>query len=185
MPARICSLINQIWRSKFLQNEKRATPARCQKGDLDSNCRDVALLFITGKICNRVLLNSLENAIDIRFRDKKAGFRNDRFCTVQTSTLSIILVQSLECDSPLYVNVVEADETLRCVAEHHKNHPEFLLGDDLQDDPWPAIHRYLSQNTGVWQGCLLSPFLFLLAEEPRREMTSNERSGHRRMTMTL
>ena len=98
-------LFRDIW-------EKEEVPAEWKegyliklpkKGDLTScsNYRGITLLSIPGKIFNRVILNSLKEAVDPHLRDHQAGFRKNRSCTDQIATLRIILEQSLEWSSPL------------------------------------------------------------------------------------
>ncbi|KAL5016141.1 hypothetical protein ScPMuIL_005730, partial [Solemya velum] len=83
-----------------------------KKGDLSScsNYRGITLLSIPGKVFNRVLLNRMKEAVDPQLRDQQAGFRKDRSCTDQIATLRIILEQSLEWNSPLYVNFIDYEK---------------------------------------------------------------------------
>ena len=77
-----------------------------KKGDL-SNCgnyRGIMLLSIPGKVFYRILLDRMKDVIDPQLRDQQAGFRKDRSCTDQIATLRIILEQSLEWNSPLFIN---------------------------------------------------------------------------------
>ncbi|KAJ8342710.1 hypothetical protein SKAU_G00326380 [Synaphobranchus kaupii] len=71
-----------------------------KKGDLSScsNYKGITLLSIPGKTFNRVLLNRMKDAVDPQLQ---AGFRKNRSCTDQITTLRIILEQSLEWNSPL------------------------------------------------------------------------------------
>ncbi|KAL3872436.1 hypothetical protein ACJMK2_040364 [Sinanodonta woodiana] len=80
-----------------------------KKGDLSScsNYRGITLLSIPGKVFNRILLNRMKEAVDPHLRDQQAGFRKERSCTDQIATLRIILEQSLEWNSPLYVNFLD------------------------------------------------------------------------------
>ena len=80
-----------------------------KKGAL-SNCanyRGVTLLGVSGKVFNRVLLNRMKDEVDTKFRDNQAGFRKDRSCVDQIATLRIIIEQSCEWNSPLYINFVD------------------------------------------------------------------------------
>ena len=52
-------------------------------------------------------IGKTENEVDIILRDHQADFRQDRGCIDQIATLRIIVEQSMEFDSSLYVNVVE------------------------------------------------------------------------------
>lgn len=56
------------------------------------------------KVFNRILLNRMKGPVDAQFRDQQAGFRKDRSCIDQIAMLRIIVEQSLEWNSPLYIN---------------------------------------------------------------------------------
>ncbi|VDP87756.1 unnamed protein product [Schistosoma mattheei] len=74
-----------------------------KKGDL-SKCEDyrgITLLSIPGKVCNWVLLNRMKDSVDAQLRDQQAGFRKDRSCTDQITTLRVIVEQSIEWNSSL------------------------------------------------------------------------------------
>jgi len=45
--------------------------------------------------------------VDAKSREEQAGFRKGRSCTDQIATLCIIIEQSLEWQSPLYVSFVD------------------------------------------------------------------------------
>ena len=59
---------------------------------------------------NRVLLNRTKDAIDPQLREKQAGFHTNRSSNDQIATLRIILEQSLEWNSPLYINFVDYEK---------------------------------------------------------------------------
>ncbi|RTG88635.1 uncharacterized protein DC041_0001072 [Schistosoma bovis] len=84
--------------------------------------------------------NTNEDAVDAQLRDQQAGFRRDRSCTDRIATQRIIVEQSE------IVNIIRNSyDGLQCIVVH---------GGQLAD---------ASQvGTEVRQGCLLSPFLFLL-----------------------
>jgi len=75
----------------------------------------ITLLSIPGKAFNRVLLNSMTDAIDPQLREQKAGFPLKRSCTDQITTLHIILAQSPDWNSPLYINFVDYENKVGSV----------------------------------------------------------------------
>ena len=88
-----------------------------KKGDLSScsNYRGITLLSIPSKVFSRVLLNRMREAIDTQLRDQQAGFRKERSCTDQIATLRIIVEQSLEWNSPLYINFIDYEKAFDSV----------------------------------------------------------------------
>ena len=58
------------------------------------------LLSTPGKVLNRVLLERMKEAVDLKLRDQQAGFRRNRSCADQIASLRIIVEQSLEWNSP-------------------------------------------------------------------------------------
>ena len=151
-----------------------------KKGDLSncSNYRGITLLSVPGKVFNRILLNRIKDVVDPHLRDQQAGFRKERSCTDQIATLRIILEQSLEWNTSLYVNFIDYEKAFDSVDREslwkllrHYGIPAKLT--NIIKNSYEGLScrvvngRQLSEafqvRTGVRQGCLLSPFLFLLA----------------------
>ena len=149
-----------------------------KKGDLSScsNYRGITLLSIPGKVFNRVLLNRIKDAIDPQLREQQAGFRKNRSCTDQIATLRIILEQSLEWNSPLYINFVDYEKAFDNVDRQtlwkllrHYGIPEKIT--NIIRNSYEGLTCRVVQGrqltdafevrTGVRQGCLLSPFIYL------------------------
>ena len=166
-----------------------------KKGDLSScsNYRGITLLSTPGKVFNRVLLNRMKDAVDPHLRDQQAGFRKNRSCTDQITTLRIILEQSLEWNSPLYVNFIDYEKAFDSVDRQtiwkllrHYGVPAKItniIRNSYEGMTCRVVHgQHLTDafqvRTGVRQGCLLSPFLFLLAIDwVMKTSTSQKRNG--------
>ncbi|CAH8530029.1 unnamed protein product [Schistosoma rodhaini] len=88
-----------------------------KKGDLSKceNYRGISLLSVLGNVFNRVLLNRMKDAIDNQLQDQQAGFRKDRSCTDQIATLRIIVEQSVEWNSSLYINFIDFEKAFDSV----------------------------------------------------------------------
>ncbi|RUS71656.1 hypothetical protein EGW08_020580 [Elysia chlorotica] len=80
-----------------------------KKGDLSScgNWRGITLLSIPGKILSRIILERLRTTLDQKLRDEQAGFRQRKSCTDQIASLRIIIEQSLEWQTSLYMTFVD------------------------------------------------------------------------------
>nr|KAG5701641.1 hypothetical protein BaRGS_019330 [Batillaria attramentaria] len=132
------------------------------------------LLSVPGKVLNRVLLERMSEAVDPMLRDQQAGFRRNRSCADQIASLRIIVEQSLEWNSPLNINFIDCfdsvdREALWKLLRHYGVPRKIisLIQCTYQDMSCKIAHAgQLSESfevkTGVRQGCLLSPFLFLL-----------------------
>jgi hypothetical protein len=80
-----------------------------KKGNLKEckHYRGIALLSVVVKVLNRILLTRLLKAVDEKLREQQAGFRKDRSCTDQIAALRIIIEQSLDWNTSLFLNFVD------------------------------------------------------------------------------
>ncbi|CAH8514417.1 unnamed protein product [Schistosoma haematobium] len=174
-------LFNKIWDEEQVPKDwKEGHLIKIpKKGDLSKcdNYRGITLLSIPGKVFNRVLLNRMKDCVDAQLRDQQAGFRKDRSCTNQVATLRIILEQSIEWNSSLYINFIDYENAFDSVNRttlwkllRHYDVPQKIVNiirNSYDGLNCKIVHRgqltkSLEVKTGVRQGCLLSPFLFLL-----------------------
>lgn len=150
-----------------------------KKGDLTlcNNWRGIMLLSVPSKIMTRIILDRLKSAIDEKLRTEQAGFRQDKSCTDHIATLRIIIEQAIEWQTPLYVTFVDFErafdsidrEVIWKLMTHYGIPPKFinLIKELYKDSSCRIIHNgrlteSISVQTGVRQGCLLSPMLFLI-----------------------
>ena len=150
-----------------------------KKGDLAlcKNWRGIMLLSVPSKVLTRIILERLKDAIDEQLRPEQAGFRKDKSCTDQIATLRIIIEQSLEWQSPLYMNFIDFQkafdsidrETIWKLLQHYGIPPIYvnLIKQLYQEATCQIIHNgklteVFEMKTGVRQGCLLSPMIFLM-----------------------
>ena len=57
----------------------------------------------------------MKEAVDPKLRDQQAGFRRNRSCADQIASLRIIVEQSLEWNSPLYINFIDYEKAFDSV----------------------------------------------------------------------
>ncbi|CAH8465462.1 unnamed protein product [Schistosoma haematobium] len=174
-------LFNKIWDEEQVPTDwKEGLLIKIpKKGDLSKcdNYKGITLLSIPGKVFNRVLLNRMKDCVDAQLRDQQAGFRKDRSCTDQIATLRIIVEQSIECNSSLYINFIDYEKAFDSVDRttlwkllRHYGVPQKIV--NIIQNSYDGLHckivhggqltKSFKVKTGVRQGCLLSPFLFLL-----------------------
>ncbi|RTG82230.1 uncharacterized protein DC041_0010142 [Schistosoma bovis] len=165
-----------------------------KKGDLSKceNYRGITLLSIPGKVFNRVLLNRMKDAVDAQLRDQQAGFRKDRSCTDQIATLRIIVEQSVEWNSSLYINFIDYEtafdsvdrRTLLKLLRHYRV-PEKIV--NVMQNSYDGLHckvvhrglltDALQVRTGVRQGILL---IVPVYKKGKKSSCDN----HRRISLT-
>ncbi|VDO63449.1 unnamed protein product [Schistosoma curassoni] len=92
-----------------------------KKGDLSKceNYRGITLFPIPGKVLNRVLLNRMKDSVYAQLRDQQAGYRKDPSCTDQSVTLRTIAVQSIEWNSPIYINFIDYEKAFDSADRQH------------------------------------------------------------------
>ena len=119
----------------------------------------------------------MKEAVDLKLRDQQEGFRRNRSCADQIASLRIIVEQLLGWNSPLYINSLDYEKALNSVDRETTwkllkydgvlEKIISLIWCTFQDMSFKiALACQLSESlevkTGVRQGCLLLPFLFLL-----------------------
>ena len=119
----------------------------------------------------------MKKEVDKKMRDEQAGFRQERSCVDQIATLRIIIEQTIEWQTSLYLNFVDFQKAFDS-ADHqvlwgilaHYGIPRKVIsiiqklyeGFTCQVIHGGTMTEPFPVTTGVRQGCLLSPLLFLL-----------------------
>nr|KAG5699610.1 hypothetical protein BaRGS_000726 [Batillaria attramentaria] len=190
-------LLRKIWESESVpQDWKKGHLVKLpKKGDLSScsNWRGIMLLSIPGKVLTRIILERLKTALDKTLREEQAGFRNDRSCTDHIATMRIIIEQSLEWQTPLYSTFVDFQKAFDSVdreviwklMSHYGFPPKFvnIIRQLYEDATCQVIHdgkltEPFTVRTGVRQGCILSPTIFLMVVDwVMRQATDGKRTG--------
>ncbi|VDP32720.1 unnamed protein product [Schistosoma margrebowiei] len=123
------------------------------------------------------MLNRMKDCVDAQLLDQRAGFRKDRSCTDQIATLLIIVEQSIEWNSSLYINFIDYEKAFDSVYRttlwkllRHYGVPQKIV--TIIRNSHDGLHckivhggrltKSFEVKTDVRQGCLLSHFLFLL-----------------------
>nr|KAG5693286.1 hypothetical protein BaRGS_011607 [Batillaria attramentaria] len=190
-------LLRKIWESESVPHDwKKGHLVKLpKKGDLSScsNWRGIMLLSIPGKVLTRIILERLKTALDKTLREEQAGFRNDRSCTDHIATMRIIIEQSLEWQTPLYSTFVDFQKAFDSVdreviwklMSHYGFPPKFvnIIRQLYEDATCQVIHdgkltEPFTVRTGVRQGCILSPTIFLMVVDwVMRQATDGKRTG--------
>ena len=181
-PQILHQLIQDIWNSENIpENWKTGTIVKIpKKGDLSmcGNWRGITLLSLTSKIFTRIILQRISEALDQILRQEQAGFRKGRSCVDHIFTLRQILEQTHEWNSPLYIAFIDFEKAfdslhreslwkilrsygipqklVNVIQALYENFECRVINDNKLTEPFQV-------NTGVKQGCILSPTLFSLA----------------------
>ncbi len=136
------------------------------------------LLSVPGRILSRIILSRIKSKVDEKLRPNQAGFRSNRSTIDQITTLRIIIEQAKEWNSQLFVNFIDykkafdsLDRTSLWKILRHYGIPHKIIniiksmyeGGGGKVMFKGKLSDLFEIKTGVRQGCLLSPFLFLLA----------------------
>ena len=174
-----------------------------KKGDLGdcNNWRGITLLSLTSKVFSRIVLSRLTAVLEKDLRPQQAGFHPGRSCSDHIFTLRQILEQSKEWNIPLYINFIDLEKAFDSIHQEslwkilrHYGVPAKLvrviamLYSDFKSQVIcdSDLTEAFNVSTGVKQGCIFSPFLFILAMDwIMKNSTDGERRGIKwTMTMT-
>jgi hypothetical protein len=177
----LTNLFNLIWETEEVPADWRhgVIVTLPKKGNLSdcNNWRGITLLSVPGKAFCSVLLNRLKVKIDQTLRQEQAGFRSGRSCCEQIFTLRNIIEQCQELQKPLLINYIDFKKAFDSIHRESLWKIARLYGvPDKYINIFKSLYRGSSCCvrtrkgnsimfeivTGVRQGCILSPFLFLL-----------------------
>ena len=191
------SLFRNIWNTESIPDDwARGLIVKIpKKGNLQKcdSWRGITLLSIPSKVFCRVILDRIKSAIDDRLREEQAGFREGRGCIDQIFALRNIIEQCMEWNVPLFVNFIDFQkafdsihrDTLWKILQHYGIPHKIvdLIRRFYDNFECNVIHRNTISEpfpvrSGVRQGCVLSPILFLTAIDwIMRKTTADKHQG--------
>ena len=175
----LVELFNRVWTEEKVPEDwqKGIIIKLPKKGDLTEcgNWRGINLLSVPGKVFCRVLLHRIKASIERILREEQAGFRGGRSCVDQIFVLRTLIEQSLEWNSPLYINFIDFQKAFDSV--HHTTLWNILRSYGFPEKVINILSSMYANNqccvrhggqlsewfkvkTGVRQGCVISPLLF-------------------------
>jgi hypothetical protein len=181
-PRILTNIFRKIWDEEEIPDEWRQgliikLPKKGDLGDCN-NWRGITLLSLTSKIFSKIILNRLRKGVDNKLRQEQAGFRRGKSCVDQVFTLRQILEQSAEWNTTVYTGFIDfqkafdslhRDSLWKIMRSYGIPSKLVTIVKLLYKDFRAAVvceNNQLSEsfpiNTGVKQGCILSPFLFIL-----------------------
>ena len=191
-------LFDDIWEKEAIPQEwkKGMITKLPKKGDLGScdNWRGITLLSIPSKIFCKIILKRIEEEIDSKLREEQAGFRRNRGCIDQILTLRNIIEQSIEWNEQININFIDFKKAfdslnrsviwkilkkygvpvklINLIKTLYEGYECCVILENRLSD-------WFSVETGVRQGCILSPILFLVTIDWVMRKTCNVPRGIR------
>ena len=177
----LTKLFIKIWETNNIPDDwcKGVITKLPKKGDLSScdSWRGIMLLSTASKTFCKVLLSRFDEQIDEILREEQAGFRRSRGCIDQIFALRNIIEQATEWQKPLHINFVDFKKAFDSICREaiwkimrHYGIPEkivdmiklFYIKFECCVDLNTELSDWFEVVTGVRQGCILSPILFLI-----------------------
>ncbi|KAL9952790.1 hypothetical protein ACROYT_G040097 [Oculina patagonica] len=147
------------------------------------------------EVFSKIIHTRLATALDEHIRQEQAGFRAGRSCSEHIFILRQILEQSKEWNTTLYANFIDLETAFDSIHRdslwkilRHYGIPSKLVNvikmlyDDCKSQVIcnTVLTDTFNLTTGVKQGCILSPFLFVPEIDwIMKQVTSNRRRGIR------
>ena len=165
-----------------------------KKGDLSlmTNYRGISLLSIAAKVYNKILLNRIRDEVDLILRKNQAGFRPGRSCAQEIHILRRVMEGFRDYQLPLVVTFIDfkkafdsinrkimfavlrhygiPEAVVNAISVLYKNSKSAVMVDGGLSDPFDV-------TTGVLQGDVLAPFLFVVLVDYLLKATSQLDSG--------
>lgn len=189
-------LFQHIWIHEDIPNEwkesiiikipKKGSKAKC------SNWRGISVLPAITKIINNIILNRIATPLNNLIRKNQAGFRPENSCIDHINTMRIIIEQSAELNSPLYIAFVDYEKAfdslkrdviwralesrgvpvkiINIIKKFYEGASSRVLHEGQLSEPFVTI-------SGVKQGCALSPLLFITTLDLIFDVVTKESTG--------
>jgi hypothetical protein len=177
----LTALFSKVWSDEAIPADwcKGLVVKLPKKGNLQNcdNWRGITLLSIPSKIFCRVLLDRIQKSVDATLRKEQAGFRQGRGCTDQIFALRNIMEQCIEWNAPVAINFIDFKKAFDSV--HRETLWKILLSYGIPPKIVTLVKKFynnfecsvivngkltewFSVESGVRQGCIISPILFLI-----------------------
>ena len=162
-----------------------------KKGDLScmNNYRGITLMSIAAKVYNKILLTRLREHVELKLRNNQAGFRAGRSCAQQVHILRRIMEAFQDFQLPLTITFIDfkkafdsinrevmfsvlrhygiPDKLVKAIGVLYNNSKSAVMVDGNISEPFQV-------TTGVLQGDVLAPFLFIILIDYMLQMATKD-----------
>ena len=190
----LTDLCNKVWREEKVPRDwAEGIIVKLPKKDDLANCSNwggITLLSLPSKVLCCIMLERMKKNIDSVLREEQSGFRSGRSCNDAIFTLRRIIENIIEFRGMLAINFVDFQKAFDSVNRdcmwaivakygvpsklinvmkslYEESTCRLILDQGLSDP--------FNINTGVRQGCILSPFLFSLVIDYGLRMSSKSK----------
>jgi exonuclease III len=196
-------LLNKIWIEEKVPNEwlRGIIIKLPKKGNLNKceNWRPITLLCTASKVMTKIIVERMKTDIDKKLRENQAGYRPGRSGNDNICTLRIILEQAAEMRQNIYINFIDfykafdavdrdkmwtiisqyglPNKYLNMIKAFYNNYMASIEHNGILSEP-------INIETGVRQGCVMSPILFLMVIDWVMRKTTDNRTGIKWNTFT-
>lgn len=189
-------LFVQIWETEEIPNQwKESTIIKLPKKGNLSNCnnwRGISITPTVTKIFNKIILDRISEPLNKLIAPTQAGFLPHKSCIDQINTLRILIEQSVEFNTSLYITFIDFEKAFDALKREFiwnaleargipdkiikliKNSYEGCVSRVLHAG---SLSEAFTTKSGVKQGCALSPLLFITALDIVFEATSCRQAG--------
>ena len=160
-----------------------------KKGDLMNchNWRGINLLPVSSKLLASIILQRLRKALDATLREEQHGFRTGRSCSDLIFVLRMLVEESKEWNKKLYLLFIDFEKAFDSVDRDclwrvlkYYRIPEKIVDMiiALYEESECCVKtengttRFFKIMSGVRQGCVLSPMLFIIIMDYALRFTS-------------
>ena len=189
-------LFNKVWEEEKVPEQWRngIIVKIPKKGDLSdcNNWRGITLLSVVSKVFTKIMLSRIRDAVDSKLREEQAGFRPGRSCTDQIFVLRIILEEYMEKQKALHMNFIDFKKAFDSLHRDSLWQIMKLYGipakiititESLYKNNRCTVRTeeglsdWFQVETGVKQGCIMSPLLFGIAVDFIMRKCTKEQTG--------
>ena len=189
----ICPIIREIWNSGEIPSmwKDGIIVTLPKKGNLGycANWRGITLLNTIQKVLAFIILNRISSPLNEQLRNEQNGFRPGRSCVDHINTTRILIEQSVEWRSPLFLLFVDFERAFDTIKQNsvwsclkRRGVPQKIVDliKSLYRDADCSVRfkgklsRKFKINAGVRQGCVLSPLLFITVLDEVLQKTNEE-----------